>query len=108
LAQAAEAPPDIHPNVSEIFRANVARLADTLNRPADRAEAAQAIRNLITRVILSPGPCRGELKAKLEGELGTILEWVARQTTNNGRTDVRGVSVSVVAGVGFEPTTFRL
>ena len=98
LAQAAAVAPDIHPNVSEIFRAKVARLADTLNRPADRAEAAQAIRNLITRVILSPGPGPGELNATLEGELGTILEWVARQTTNNGRTDVRGVSVSVVAG----------
>ena len=98
LAQAAAAPPDIHPNVSEIFRAKVARLADTLNNPADRAEAAQAIRNLIARVVLTPGPDPGELKATLEGELGTILEWVARQTTNDGRTKVRGVSVSVVAG----------
>ena len=108
LARAAAVPPDVHPNVSEIFRAKVARLTETLNDPADRAEAAHAIRNLITRVVLTPADGPGEIKATLEGELGTILEWIARQTTNTGRTKARGVSVSVVAGVGFEPTTFRL
>jgi hypothetical protein len=95
LARASSTPPDIHPNVSEIFRAKVARLADTLNDPADRGEAAQAIRNLITRVVLTPADGPGELEATLEGELGTILEWIARQTTNSGRTKVRGVSVSI-------------
>jgi hypothetical protein len=94
-------PPDVHPNVSEIFRAKVARLAETLNHPADRAQAAQAIRSLIARVILSPDPNSGEIKATLEGELGTILEWVGRQTTNTGRTKMHGVSVSVVAGARF-------
>jgi hypothetical protein len=69
--------------------------------PADRAEAAQAIRNLITRVVLTPADGPGELQATLEGELGTILEWIARQTTNTARTKVRGVSVSVVAGARF-------
>jgi site-specific DNA recombinase len=98
LARAAAAPPDVHPNVSEIFRTKVARLADTLNDPTDRAEAAVAIRNVITRVVLTPADGPGELRATLEGELGTILEWIARQTTNSGRTKVRGVSVSVVAG----------
>ena len=56
LAQASATPPDVHPNVSEVFRAKVARLAETLNDPADRAQAAQAIRNLIARVVLSPDP----------------------------------------------------
>jgi site-specific DNA recombinase len=108
LAQVSATPPDVHPNVSELFRAKVARLTETLNDPADRNQAAQAIRSLITRVVLSPGPDSGEIKATLEGELGTILEWVAQRTTNTARTKMRGVSVSVVAGAGFEPATFRL
>jgi site-specific DNA recombinase len=60
--------PDIHPNVSEIFCANVARLAETLDDPVGHAQAAQAIRNLISRVILSPDPDSGDIKATLEGQ----------------------------------------
>jgi DNA invertase Pin-like site-specific DNA recombinase len=101
LARVSATPPDVHPNVSEIFRAKVARLAETLNDPVDRAQAAQAIRSLIERVVLLPDPDSGEIKATLEGELGTILGWVAQQTTNTGRTRMRGVSVSVVAGARF-------
>jgi hypothetical protein len=97
LARVSATPPDVHPNVSEIFRAKVARLAETLNDPVDRAQAAQAIRSLIERVVLLPDPDSGEIKPTLEGELGTILEWVTQQTTNTGRTRMRGVSVSVVA-----------
>jgi hypothetical protein len=73
-------------------------LAETLNDPIDRAQAAQAIRNLISRVILTPGPDSGEMKATLEGELGTILGWLAQRTANGQRTKNRAVSVSVVAG----------
>jgi site-specific DNA recombinase len=106
LARVSATPPDVHPNISEVFRAKVARLAETLNDPVDRAQAAQAIRSLIERVVLSPDPDSGEIKATLEGELGTILEWVAQQTTNTGRTKMRGVSVSVVAGARI--TRYRI
>jgi site-specific DNA recombinase len=101
LARVSATPPDVHPNISEIFRTKVARLAETLNDPVDRAQAAQAIRSLIERVVLSPDPDSGEIKATLEGELGTILEWLAQQTTSTGRTKMRSVSVSVVAGARF-------
>ena len=63
-ARMAEAPldkPDIHPNISEIYRRKVERLAEALNNPAERDEAADAIRGLIERVTLcllytSPSP----------------------------------------------------
>ncbi|WP_428101979.1 hypothetical protein [Candidatus Rariloculus sp.] len=46
------------------------------------------------------------------GDLGTIIEWTAakdrRGRRNRTDTPVSGVSVSVVAGAGFEPATFRL
>ena len=101
--------PDIHPNIADIYRRRVARLADALDHPEDRDAAASAIRGLIERIVLTPSEKWAEMDAVLHGDLGTILEW-----TGNGAekkktdTPVSGMSVSVVAGVGFEPTTFRL
>ena len=106
--------PDILPSASAIYAKKVSRLTEALNRPEDRPEAAEALRTLIEKIVLTPGPNRGEIDALLYGELGTILNWIERQLA--GRTAKKytpggsspGVSVSVVAGVGFEPTTFRL
>ena len=107
--------PDIHPNIAEIYRAKVSRLAEALSNPAERDEAADAIRGLIERITLTPGTKRGEVAAMLQGEFGAILEWVAsRREALDARHKktptacATGVSVSVVAGTGFEPVTFRL
>ena len=99
--------PDIHPNVAGIYRRKVERLAEALQHPQERDEAADAIRALIDHITLTPGPKRGEIAAALHGDLGTILEWVGQKQNTPGLGGT-GVSVSVVAGVGFEPTTFRL
>ncbi len=101
--------PDIHPNIAIVYRRKVERLAEALADPRDRDEAAEAIRGLIERIVLTPGEKRGEMDAALHGDLGTILEW-AGSGKGKGATDTprRGVSVSVVAGAGFEPATFRL
>ena len=101
--------PDIHPNIATVYRRKVERLAEALADPRDRDEAADAIRGLIERIVLTPGAKRGEMAAALHGDLGTILEW-AGNGRGKGATDTprSGMSVSVVAGVGFEPTTFRL
>ncbi len=98
--------PDIHPNVADIYRRKVARLAEALNHPEDCDEAAPAIRGLIERIVLAPGAKRGEMNITLRGGLGAIIEWAG---AGNGKTDTpAGMSVSVVAGAGFEPATFRL
>lgn len=91
--------PDIHPNVAGIYRRKVERLAEALRQPQERDEAAEAIRGVIERITLTPGPKRGEIDATLHGDLGTILEWTAR-TGRKNKTDTpdAGVSVSVVAG----------
>ncbi len=99
--------PDIHPNVAGIYRRKVERLAEALQHPQERDEAADAIRALIDRITLTPGAKRGEIAATLHGDLGTILEWVAQKQNTPGQIGAE-VSASVVAGVGFEPTTFRL
>jgi len=53
--------------------------AVALNTPEDRAEAAEALRCLIEKIVLRPGNGRGELEAMLFGDLGNILAWIGRQ-----------------------------
>ncbi len=97
--------PDIHPKIADIYRRKVERLAEALADPRDRDEAAEAIRGLIERIVLTPG----EMHAALHGDLGTILEW-AGSGSRKGATDTpaRGMPVSVVAGAGFKPAGIRL
>ncbi len=109
LAAAPAAVPDVHPSVADIYRRKVERLAAALNNPSERDEAATAIRGLIERIVLTPGVAWGETDAKLVGDLGTILEWAGTgDKRRHAGAQVPKMSVSVVAGVGFEPTTFRL
>ena len=94
--------PDIHPNVAGIYRRKVERLAEALQCPEDRDEVSAAIRGLIERITLSPGPKRGQIDAVLYGDLGAIIGWTAARDrrAKENRTDTRDprVSVSVVAG----------
>jgi site-specific DNA recombinase len=88
--------PDIHPNVADIYRRKVERLAEALQHPQERNEAAEAIRGLIECITLTPGVKRGEIAATLHGDLGTILEWTAQMQETPG-AGASGVSVSVLA-----------
>ena len=94
--------PDIHPNVAEIYRRKVARLAEALNRPEDRDEAASAIRGLIERIVIAPGEKWGEVHATLCGDLATIVEWTG---SGAGGSEARGpppgLSVSAETGTRF-------
>src|SRR3546814_14173394 len=60
-ARLSEAPadvPDVHPNVAELYRAQVARLPDALASPATHAEAASDFRPLLGEVVVSPSADR--------------------------------------------------
>ncbi|MCD4661328.1 MAG: recombinase family protein [Agrobacterium sp.] len=106
--------PDLLPSASTVYARKVQHLTQTLNKPEERLQSAEALRTLIEKIVLTPGPEKGEIDAMLYGELGTILNWVERQaigkTTkrNTPGAGLTGVSVSVVAGAGFEPAAFRL
>lgn len=81
LAQAPADIPDTHPNVADIYARKMARLAEALRRPEERDEASDAIRGLIEKITLKPGPKRGQIDAMLYGDLGRILEWTAQTKT---------------------------
>ncbi len=113
LAQGPADIPELHPNIAGIYRKKVERLIEALHSPEDQAEAAEAIRALIEKIMLYPDPNRGEIDAQLYGVLGTIPNWIQHQDVGrlgkqNSGTPVRGMSESLVAGIGFEPMTFRL
>ncbi len=132
LADAEEPPPVLHPSMAIVYRQRVAALYDALQHEASRAPAAEIIRSLVSEIILTPKngflqvELRGDLagiltvaaagrpKSPTSGEAGSVLtEQVMTVTANRNLRDVRRVSdlieqVKMVAGVGFEPTTFRL
>ncbi|WP_271593818.1 recombinase family protein [Bradyrhizobium sp. CCBAU 65884] len=111
LANAEEPPPLLHPNMAEIYHQRVATLYQSLQSEDERAEAAQVCRSLVDRVTLAPDG--EELAIILRGDLAAILRFAAGKKSPDflseaGALDVLLSQASVVAGIGFEPMTFRL
>ena len=98
----------IHPNMGNIYRQKVESLATALNGEDTRAEAADILRSLIDRITVTPDLETGEPVISLEGNLAGILSLsrTAKNAAPVSQDDVQ--QVKLVAGVGFEPTPFRL
>ena len=112
---AASGPPPVvrlHPNMAAIYRDKVSRLEAALDTDDTRAEAAEILRGLIDRIILTPTD--DGMAVELRGDLAQIMTLCEDARSDKIRKDelpgtvVPGSQFSVVAGVGFEPTTFRL
>ncbi|MDH6230809.1 site-specific DNA recombinase [Mesorhizobium soli] len=69
---------DIHPGIAETYRRRIERLTAALSHPDDAVEAADALREIIDRVVVTPSETRGSYSITLQGELGTILDWIDR------------------------------
>jgi site-specific DNA recombinase len=110
LAAAPEPPKlRLHPNLAGLYRQKVAALEQALANPLDKAEAMEIVRSQIERITLTPGE-DGGLAVELCGDLARILRWCEDGSGKSERpgTGVPGRGLSVVAGAGFEPATFRL
>ncbi|MDW4551738.1 recombinase family protein [Defluviimonas sp. D31] len=102
-------PVALHPGLYEVYRAKVEALAEALNQDDARAGAAEILRGLIEKIVIHPTKDGNRLE--LYGELGAILSLCGEGKATNADAHAGGVGVrqvTVVAGVGFEPTTFRL
>jgi len=113
LAAHEDEQPHLHPAMAQIYREKVTNLADTLKDDQAKPEAFEAIRGLVDKIVLTPNA--NGLDIKLTGDIASIMEIAsnAPQTTKAPSIPARDFSilaeqVKVVAGVGFEPTTFRL
>jgi site-specific DNA recombinase len=94
--------PKLHPNIAEIYRQKIVRLGEALNDQQTREQAAECIRQLIEEIRLVPE--NDKLRIHLFGELASLINL----TSEHPRSGETGVQVTLVAGVGFEPPTFRL
>ncbi|SDH76793.1 recombinase family protein [Roseospirillum parvum] len=109
IADAQEAPVMLHPNMAQRYRNEVLNLIVALNDEAHRHEAADLLRSLIDKVVLTPNPTRSALTVDVHGDLAGILAMAHKE---KGGAPSRGTppvsQVKLVAGAGFEPATFRL
>ena len=105
---AAPAPIRLHPDLPALYRSKVERLAEALNEPGTATEAGEILRGLVDRVVLTP--VEKGMRAELYGDLAAITAMAEGKThTNNNPGPGTGPGLlSVVAGRGFEPLTFRL
>ena len=112
-----EARPLLHPAMARRYREEVAALRETLSRSGGQGEAAEHLRGLIEKIVLTPHPGREDLQIDLYGDLAGILSMAAEKTGHQKRERLRNAvndnipepSKSVlVAGAGFEPATFGL
>ena len=96
----------IHPNLPDLYRKKVAKLYQALQHEATRSQAVETIRSLVDRIEVSPSPEQSHCEVTIEGVLARILAFAHEKTTAASMGD--GGTFLMVAGVGFEPTTFRL
>ena len=116
LAEPDAAPVHLHPNLAALYRRKVERLADALRDPTSGPEAIEIMRGLIAQVIVTYSKEKGFV-VELIGEIAAMV-MAAQGEANPERKnaapertafDERTLSsVKLVAGAGFEPTTFRL
>ncbi len=97
---------DFRPAMADRYRTMLDRLQQCMadDRANVRELSITAIRSLISKVTIYPGAKRGAVDIELEGDLATVMQ-IARLSERAG--DLESM-VTVVAGRGFEPLTFRL
>ena len=120
IANAGAPPPLLHPAMAADYQKKLQDLYEALQHEDRKAGAAEVLRTLIRQVTLTPE--NGKLVIYLSGELAKMLALMANCKSSEMAEATRffqpppGSAASmgsssqewVVAGVGFEPTTFRL
>jgi site-specific DNA recombinase len=92
----------LHPRLAELYREKVAALEEALNDVEERGEAAEIMRSLIDKVVLTPEKSDRKMNAKLYGALAGILALAGGEScTGPGKP----MQLSLVAEEGLEPPT---
>ena len=107
------ATPHLHPNLAELYRRKVEDLQTALSDAAVRTEATEILRGLIEAINVRP--LEEGFEIELVGDIANMVR-IASEGRGNKKAAPEGAavresfvrSVKVVAGAGFEQTTFRL
>ncbi|GGB31679.1 hypothetical protein GCM10011324_46260 [Allosediminivita pacifica] len=93
-----------------IYRAQVTRLEDLLTGSDQMVAANALLRDLLGEVRVWGDPdARGGMRIELRGAASRLLQTPGEQQKSAPwGAALSDIQISVVAGVGFEPTTFRL
>ena len=90
----------LHPQAAARYKHKVAEIHDALSRgDAASAEAVALVRELIIKIRIVPGNKGEPVGLDIVGDLAALMA---------AEPDGKTVTAMVVAGAGFEPTTFRL
>jgi site-specific DNA recombinase len=106
LSTSSEDKPLLHPNLAAVYRARIETLEGALRDPEHGREAFEIVRGLVEEVRIIPAD--GEVTLELKGQLAGILALAEGAKQAAGSPGDRALQIKMVAGVGFEPTTFRL
>ena len=128
----------LHPNMAKRYQEEIEKIIQSLNHDDTRIQAAETLRGMIDKIVLTPKQCGKEYSIDLHGDLAGILSVavgrkskiteydpflqqvasIAYRDNNKSSDIVSGLCKDfpmgslckdkLVAGVGFEPTTFRL
>ncbi|MGY3355096.1 hypothetical protein ACVWZK_001759 [Bradyrhizobium sp. GM0.4] len=100
------APPTIefHPNAADAYREKVRDLKQTLAASDEdsRLAAHEALREIVEKIVIHPQGRYKPVRIDFYGQLAALLRISERAA---GPQESGGV---LVAGIGFEPMTFRL
>ena len=102
-----------HPRMADTYRGRVQALITGLGKSRDFQAVQEALCGLVERIVLHPSTESGNLDIMLEGALSGLLTLAvgsknAKGLTGEGQAFDNIGELVLVAGVGFEPTTFRL
>ncbi|MGP9822610.1 hypothetical protein ACTZWW_21500 [Salinarimonas sp. NSM] len=104
----------VHPNLADLYAKRVAALESRLDDAEHRDEAMELIRSMVETIVVAPNE-EGGVALTLHGDLARILtlcatagEGTTMRTARSPSAHALGLEVSLVAGAGFEPATFRL
>ena len=104
-----EAPTLLHPAMGGVYKQAVLNLRQALTTQDGQAEAMNALRGLIDRIVVHPPSAGGtDVLIDLEGDLVGILTASMHSKKAAGLTPDDLLQIKLVAGTGFEPVTFRL
>ena len=113
--------PLIHPTMSRRYKNEISVLTKALSA-GESSEAREQVRGLVEKIVLSPKNDDDGLSIDLYGDLAGILRIASEDKSmkEKGKIEKRlesmtandnhnfEPSVQLVAGAGFEPTTFGL
>ncbi len=93
-----------------MFEKRVAELRRSLDIDEIRVEASEILARLIDKVVIHASRSDREAEGEVVASAASLIAFAtnAKGPPQSGGPSAMDSSIKVVAGVGFEPTTFRL